>query len=180
MQGVRKVVLGAQQQNAHLLKDIPSMHSILCFSLRYLRSGMADISSCAMIFYKTIRLSVGRQNVFDPVLWLTCFLIRHSMQNWLQVYSRIPCHLPKWVLSHILFLRRNPKLLWCSSLGHHQFCTSKIGRPNPDQFLIPLTKSILLGIRTFLSDRFLFTQKLRELLILRQGKIRRQGFMPQI
>ena len=36
MQGVRKVALGAQQQNAHLLKDMPSMHSILCFTLRYM------------------------------------------------------------------------------------------------------------------------------------------------
>ena len=68
VQGVRKVALGAQQQNAHLLKDIPSMCSILCFPLRYLRSGMADISSCAMNFYKTIGLLVGLQNVFDPVL----------------------------------------------------------------------------------------------------------------
>jgi hypothetical protein len=40
---------------------------------------MADISSCAMIFYKTIGLSVGLQNVFDLVLWLTHFLIRHSI-----------------------------------------------------------------------------------------------------
>jgi hypothetical protein len=68
VRGVIKVALGAQQQNAHLLKDMPSMHSILCFPLRYLRSGTADISSCAMIFYKTIGLSVGLQNVFDSVL----------------------------------------------------------------------------------------------------------------
>jgi hypothetical protein len=54
-------------------------------------------------------------------------------------------------------------VLWCSSLSHHQFCMTKIGRPNPDQFSISLTKLILLGIGTFLSDRFLFTQKLSEL-----------------
>ena len=53
-ESVRKVAFGAQQQNAHLLKDMPSMRSILCFSLRYPRSGTADISSCAMIFYKAI------------------------------------------------------------------------------------------------------------------------------
>jgi len=79
VQSVRKVAFGAQQQNAHLLKDMPSMRSILCFSLRYPRSGTADISSCAMIFYKMIGLSVGLQNVFDPVLWLTRFLIRQSL-----------------------------------------------------------------------------------------------------
>ena len=53
--------------------------------------------------------------------------------------------------------------LWCSSCSHHQFCTAEMGRPNPDQFLIPLTKHTLLGIGTFLSDIFLFTPKLREL-----------------
>ena len=37
------------------------------------------------------------------------------------------------------------------------------GRSNIDQFLIPLTKHSHLGIGTFLSDRLLFTQKLREL-----------------
>ena len=69
-------------------------------------------------------------------------------------------------------------LLWCHSLGHHQFCTTEIGRSNPDQFLIPLTKCILLSIETFLSDIILFTKKLKELLISSQGKIHQQGFAP--
>ena len=53
--------------------------------------------------------------------------------------------------------------LWCSSLSHHHFCTAEIRRSNLDQFIIPLTKCFLLGIGTFLSDRFSFTQKLKEL-----------------
>ena len=32
--------------------------------------------------------------------------------------------------------------LWCCSHSHHYFCTTKIGRPNLDQFLICLTKHI--------------------------------------
>jgi hypothetical protein len=66
--GCQKGCIGAQQQNAHLLKDMPSMCSILCFSLRYPRSGTADILTCATIFYKMIWLLVGLQNVFDPIL----------------------------------------------------------------------------------------------------------------
>ena len=54
-------------------------------------------------------------------------------------------------------------ILWCQSSKHHQLCIAKIGRPNLAFFLIPLTKVVLLVIRTNLSDGFLIGSKLGEL-----------------
>ena len=58
---------------------------------------------------------------------------------------------------------RRWRKLWCCSHSHHYFCTTEIGRPNLDQFLIRLTKHILFEVGNFQSDGFQFTQKLREL-----------------
>ena len=97
------------------------------------------------------------------VMWL---VLSTTMQNLLQVYFCIPPHLPKWVLSHISFLRRSPKLLWCCSLKHRYFCIAVIGRTILPAFLIPLVKTLYLVIGTTPQDRILIAQKLTELLIL--------------
>ena len=60
----------------------------------------------------------------------------------------------------------------------HLVTTSFVQPKLEGQFLIPLTKHLFLNIGKFLSDKFLFTQKLRELQNLIQGKISQQGFTP--
>src|SRR5882762_3005598 len=60
--------------------------------------------------------------------------------------------------SALLLARR----LWCRTLKHHHFCTTKIAHAILVQFLIPLTERLLLMQGLSLSEQLLFESKLRE------------------
>jgi hypothetical protein len=75
---IGRSAFGAWQQNQHLLKVAPHIYPILCFSPYNLASERAHISSIHTNFCSVTPPSIGPQNAFDLVQWVTWFRFGHS------------------------------------------------------------------------------------------------------